>query len=235
MPDKKKAAKPPSKHRSNRAWIQRHITDPYVQAASRHGYRSRAAYKLIEIDQKDRLLRPGATVIDLGAAPGSWCQVVAERLAAGGAPSGGRILALDILPMEAIAGVQFIQGDFREDAVMEQLAAALDGQQADLILSDMAPNLSGIGAADAARSAHLWELALEFALEHLKPDGRFLTKAFQGSGYSQFVEQLKRHFGRVLVRKPAASRQESAETYLLAFSPKGGPDRSLEKHGLGPS
>jgi len=235
MPDKKKTAKPPSKHRSNRAWIQRHITDPYVQAASRHGYRSRAAYKLIEIDQKDRLLRPGATVIDLGAAPGSWCQVVAERMAASAVRPGGRILALDILPMEAIEGVQFIQGDFREDAVMEQLAAALAGERADLILSDMAPNLSGIGAADAARSAHLWELALEFALEHLKPDGRFLTKAFQGSGYSQFVEQLKRHFARVLVRKPAASRQESAETYLLAFSPKGGRERSLEKHHLGPS
>lgn len=220
MPDKKKSVKAPSKHRSNRAWIQRHITDPYVQAATRHGYRSRAAYKLIEIDQKDRLLRPGATVIDLGAAPGSWCQVVVERLGARDAQLAGRVIALDILPMDAIAGVQFIQGDFREDAVMEELAAALGGQRADLILSDMAPNLSGIGAADAARSAHLWELALEFALEHLKPDGRFLTKAFQGSGYSQFVEQLKRHFARVLVRKPAASRQESAETYLLAFSPK---------------
>ena len=222
MPDKKKTPKPLSKHRSNRAWIQRHITDPYVQAATRHGYRSRAAYKLIEIDQKDRLLRPGATVIDLGAAPGSWCQVVAERLGGREARPGGRILALDILPMEPIAGVQFIQGDFREDAVMQALADALEGQRADLILSDMAPNLSGIGAADAARSAYLWELALAFALEHLKPDGRFLTKAFQGSGYSQFVQELKRHFARVLVRKPAASRQESAETYLLAFSPKAG-------------
>jgi 23S rRNA (uridine2552-2'-O)-methyltransferase len=220
MPDKKKVPKPPSKHRSNRAWIARHINDPYVQAATRHGYRSRAAYKLIEIDDKDRLLRPGATVIDLGAAPGSWTQVVVERLGQRGGTLAGRVVALDILPMEAIAGVEFIQGDFREDAVMAALAAALQGQRVDVVLSDMSPNLSGIGAADAARSAHLWELALEFALEHLKPDGRFLTKAFQGSGYSQFVEALKRHFARVLVRKPPASRQESAETYLLAFSPK---------------
>jgi 23S rRNA (uridine2552-2'-O)-methyltransferase len=222
MPDKKKTPKPPSKHRSNRAWIERHINDPYVQAATRHGYRSRAAYKLIEIDQKDRLLRPGATVIDLGAAPGSWTQVVVERLGQRGGTLAGRVVALDVLPMDPIPGVEFIQGDFREDSVMEALAASLGGQRADLILSDMAPNLSGIGAADAARSAHLWELALAFALQHLKSDGRFLTKAFQGSGYSQFVQELKRHFARVLVRKPAASRQESAETYLLAYSPKAG-------------
>jgi len=220
MPDKKKTPKPLSKHRSNRAWIERHVNDPYVQAATKHGYRSRAAYKLLEIDEKDRLLRPGATVIDLGAAPGSWTQVVVERLGQRGGTLAGRVVALDVLPMDPIAGVEFIQGDFREDSVMAALAAALDGQRADLILSDMSPNLSGIGAADAARSAHLWELALEFALEHLKPDGRFLTKAFQGSGYSQFVQELKRHFARVLVRKPAASRQESAETYLLAFAPK---------------
>jgi len=220
MPDKKKAVKPLSKHRSNRAWIERHINDPYVQAATKHGYRSRAAYKLLEIDEKDRLLRPGCTVIDLGAAPGSWTQVVVERLGQRAGALAGKVVALDLLPMDPIPGVQFIQGDFREDSVMQALSAALEGQQADLILSDMAPNLSGIGAADAARSAHLWELALAFALEHLKPDGRFLTKAFQGSGYSQFVQELKRHFARVLVRKPAASRQESAETYLLAFSPK---------------
>jgi 23S rRNA (uridine2552-2'-O)-methyltransferase len=217
---KSKTAKAPSRHKSNRAWIERHINDPYVQAATRHGYRSRAAYKLIEIDQRDRLLRPGAVVIDLGAAPGSWTQVVVERLGTRDAKLAGRVIALDILPMEPIAGVQVIQGDFREDEVIEQLAHALDGERVDLILSDMAPNLSGIGAADAARSAHLWDLALEFALQHLKADGRLLTKAFQGSGYSQFVEQLKRHFARVLVRKPAASRQESAETYLLACALK---------------
>ncbi len=220
MPAKKKALKAPSKHRSNRAWIERHINDPYVQAATRHGYRSRAAYKLLEIDKRDRLLQPGMTVIDLGAAPGSWTQVVVERLGVRNGAPAGRVIALDLLPMEPIAGVHVISGDFREDAVMQELAACLQGEPADLILSDMAPNLSGIGAADAARSAHLWELALEFALTHLRPEGRFLTKAFQGSGYSQFVQELKRHFAHVLVRKPAASRQESAETYLLAHSRK---------------
>ncbi len=210
-----------TKNRSNRAWIDRHVNDPYVQAATRHGYRSRAAYKLAEIDQRDRLLRPGITVVDLGAAPGSWTQVVVERLriGAGPAPGGrppGRVIALDILPMDPIPGVEIIQGDFREEAVAARLAAALQGGLVDLVLSDMAPNLSGIGAADAARSAHLWELALEFALAHCKPDGALLIKVFQGSGYSQFVEQLKRGFARVAVRKPPSSRQESAETYLLA-------------------
>ncbi len=210
-----------SKHRSNRAWIDRHVNDPYVQAAARHGYRSRAAYKLAEIDQKDRLLRPGITVVDLGAAPGSWTQVVVERLRIGAGPAGGgrpssRVLALDILPMDPIPGVEIIQGDFREEAVAARLAAALQGAQVDLVLSDMAPNLSGIGAADAARSGHLWELALEFSLAHCKPDGALLIKVFQGSGYSQFVERLKRRFVRVAVRKPPSSRQESAETYLLA-------------------
>ncbi len=225
MAAKAKAPGAASRNRSNRAWIERHISDPYVQAATRHGYRSRAAYKLLEIDKRDRLLRPGSTVIDLGAAPGSWTQVVVERLGMRNDKLAGSVFALDLLPMEPIAGVHFIQGDFRDDAVAQQLAQALEGSRADLILSDMAPNLSGIGAADAARSAHLWELALDFALRHLKPDGRFLTKAFQGSGYSQFVQELKRHFSKVLVRKPAASRQESAETYLLAFSRKAsGPE-----------
>ena len=222
MPAKPKSAgaRLPSRHKSNRAWIERHINDPYVQAATRHGYRSRAAYKLLEIDRRDRLLRPGALVIDLGAAPGSWSQVAVERLGQREGRVNGRVIAVDLLPVEPIAGVEVIQGDFRDEAVMQTLAAALGGARADLVLSDMAPNLSGIGAADAARSAHLWELALEFALQHLKADGRLLTKAFQGSGYSQFVEQLKRHFARVQVRKPAASRQESAETYLLASFPK---------------
>jgi len=220
MPAKKKAIKPLSKHRSNRAWIDRHINDPYVQAATRAGYRSRAAYKLLEIDRRDRLLRPGMTVVDLGAAPGSWTQVVVERLGMRGAEIAGRVFALDLLPMEPIAGVQILTGDFREDAVMHELARCLQGAPVDLVLSDMAPNLSGIGAADAARSAHLWELALDFALRHLKPEGRLLTKAFQGSGYSQFVEQLKRHFVHVVVRKPPASRAESAETYLLASTRK---------------
>ena len=231
---KTKAAKGASRHKSNRAWIARHVSDPYVQAATRHGYRSRAAYKLIEIDERDHLLRPGSVVIDLGAAPGSWSQVAAERLGLGrpGARR-GRILALDILPIAPIPGVEVIEGDFREEAVMQRLAQALGEERADLVLSDMAPNLSGIGAADAARSAHLWDLALEFALAHLKPEGRLLTKAFQGSGYSQFVEQLKRHFRRVAVRKPAASRAESAETYLLAsgLKPQAGPPADEQGQG----
>ena len=229
MPDKKKKAKTPSKHRSNRAWIARHINDPYVQAATREGYRSRAAYKLIEIDKRDRILRPGSVVIDLGAAPGSWSQVVVERLSkqAAGKPnegsnpgSSGRVIALDILAMDPIAGVEVVQGDFRESAVMASLAETLHGAQVDLVLSDMAPNLSGIGVADAARNAHLWELALEFALKHLNAEGHLLVKTFQGSGHSQFVQLLKRHFRRVVTRKPPASRSESAETYLLASGRK---------------
>ncbi|SPJ17240.1 23S rRNA methyltransferase [Burkholderiales bacterium] len=191
MTSRKKSTKSPSGNRSNRAWIERHINDPYVQAATRHGYRSRAAYKLIEIDRRDRLLRPGAVVIDLGAAPGSWTQVVVEQLGTREAKLAGRVIALDVLPMEPIAGAETIQGDLRDEDVMQRLAQLLNGDRADVILSDMAPNLSGIGAADAARSAHLWDLALEFALQHLKPEGRFLTKAFQGSGYSQFVERRK--------------------------------------------
>jgi 23S rRNA (uridine2552-2'-O)-methyltransferase len=211
-----KESKGKSRHRSNRAWIERHITDPYVQAATREGYRSRAAYKLLEIDERERLLRPGRVVVDLGAAPGSWSQVVAKRLGLREPDATGRLVALDILPMEPLAGVHFIQGDFRDDAMAEALGRALDGRAVDLVLSDMAPNLSGIGVADAARNAHLWELALAFALEHLAPGGQLLVKTFQGSGHSQFVGELKRCFVRVVTRKPAASRQESAETYLLA-------------------
>jgi len=226
MPAKSKGAKTASKHRSKRAWIERHISDPFVQAATRHGYRSRAAYKLLEIDKRDHLFRPGAIVIDLGAAPGSWAQVAVERLGRRDGRLAGRVIALDLLPLEAIPGVEFLQGDIRESEVLERLGQLLNGQRADLILSDLAPNLSGISAADAARSAHLWELALDFALKYLKPDGRLLIKAFQGSGYSQFVEELKRHFQRVAVRKPAASRQESAETYLLAYGLK--PSKATE-------
>jgi 23S rRNA (uridine2552-2'-O)-methyltransferase len=210
------------KHRSNPAWIRRHVTDPYVIEATRKGYRSRSAFKLAEIDDRDKLLRPGSVVVDLGAAPGSWAQVVRERLLASNGEVHGRIVALDLLPMEPIAGVEFIQGDFREEAVAEQLAQVLARVKVDVVLSDMAPNLSGIAAADAARNAHLAELAIEFATRHLKASGALLLKSFQGSGHSQVVELLKRHFGSVAVRKPAASRAESAETYLLARGLKGG-------------
>ena len=209
------------KHRSNRAWIQRHVTDPFVKLATAQGYRARSAFKLIEIDDKDRLLRPGMTVIDLGAAPGSWSQVARQRLAGADGRLRGRVIALDILPMDPVPEVVFIQGDFREQEAADRLAAALGGDKVDLILSDLAPNLSGIAVADAARGLHLLELALEFSSLHLKPGGTLLVKAFQGSGFSQFVAELKKHFASVAARKPAASRAESAETYLLARRFKG--------------
>lgn len=209
MPQAKK------KHRSNREWIERHLADPYVKRSVQEGYRSRAAYKLMEIDDKDKLLRPGSIVVDLGAAPGSWTQVIRDRLSRNGKFS-GRVLALDILPMDPLPDVEVILGDFREEAVEHELEQKLEGGKVDAVLSDMAPNLSGIAAADAARSLLLAELALDFAVKHLKPDGVFLVKAFQGSGYSQYVERLKRSFQSVAVRKPAASRESSAEVYLLA-------------------
>jgi len=209
------------KHRSNRAWIQRHVTDPFVKQATAQGYRARSAFKLIEIDDKDHLLRPGMLVIDLGAAPGSWTQVARQRLVGAGGKVRGRIIALDLLPMDPLPDVVFIQGDFREQEAADELGAALAGAKADLILSDLSPNLSGIAVADAARGMHLLELALEFALAHLKPGGTLLVKAFQGSGFSQFVAELKKHFASVATRKPAASRAESAETYLLARRFKG--------------
>lgn len=209
MPQAKK------KHRSNREWIERHLNDPFVKRSVQEGYRSRAAYKLSAIDDKDKLLRPGAVVVDLGAAPGSWTQVIRERLSRRGQMS-GRVLALDILPMEPLPDVEVILGDFREEAVEQELERVLNGAKVDVVLSDMAPNLSGIAAADAARSLLLAELALDFAVKHLRADGAFLVKAFQGSGHSQYVERLKRTFRSVAVRKPAASRESSAEVYLLA-------------------
>jgi 23S rRNA (uridine2552-2'-O)-methyltransferase len=207
---------PGQKPRSKRQWIQRHLTDPYVQAATREGYRSRAAYKLIEIDRRDRLIRAPATVVDLGAAPGSWSQVIAQRLTDRAGRLRGRVIALDMLPIEPIAGVEVIEGDFREEAVELALAEALAGRPADLIVSDLSPNLSGIEAADAARSLDLCDLALQFATNHLKIGGDLLVKAFHGSGFSQYVAMLKRRFSSVAVRKPGASRPQSAEVYLLA-------------------
>ena len=203
------------KHRSNREWIERHLSDPYVKRSVQEGYRSRAAYKLMEIDDKDKLLRPGAIVVDLGSAPGSWTQVIRDRLSRNGKLS-GRVLALDILPMDPLPDVDVILGDFRDEAVEQELETRLEGGKVDAVLSDMAPNLSGIAAADAARSLLLAELALDFAVKHLQADGVFLVKAFQGSGHSQYVERLKKTFRSVAVRKPAASRESSAEVYLLA-------------------
>ena len=204
------------KNRSNPEWIARHVNDPYVKKSVAEGFRSRAAYKLSEIADKDRLLRPGMVVVDLGAAPGSWTQVVRKRLSRPDGSLNGRIVALDILPMDPLPDVEFIQGDFHDEAVERQLVDRLGGKTVDLVLSDMAPNLSGIASADAARSVHLAELAADFAAKYLQPNGAFLVKAFQGSGYSQYVERLKRVFRSIIARKPAASRDSSAEIYLLA-------------------
>ncbi len=200
-----------------RAWLRSHISDPYVKRAQCEGYRSRAVYKLEEIDQRDRLIRPGLCVVDLGAAPGSWSQYVRDTLARGIAGGGinGAVIALDLLPMEKIEGVLFIQGDFREEAVWVQLEKALGMRKADLVLSDMAPNLSGIPSADAARIEHLSELTLEFAQRALHAQGVLLAKTFHGSGYSQMVEQFKQRFKSVAARKPKASRSRSSEVFLL--------------------
>ena len=204
------------KLRSNRAWIERHINDPFVKRSRVDGYRARSVYKLIELNEKEKLIRPGMTVVDLGAAPGSWTQVVREKLSDKNGEVNGKIIAMDILPMDPIDGVTFLQGDFREQDVADQLNALVGEEQVDLVLSDMAPNLSGIAAADAVRCLLLNELALEFCLEHLKNDGVFVTKVFQGSGFSQYVETLKKHFKVVLTRKPQASRSTSAEVYMVA-------------------
>jgi 23S rRNA (uridine2552-2'-O)-methyltransferase len=220
-----------AKNRFSKAWMHAHLNDPYVKLAQQRKYRSRAAFKLLEIDEQDRLIRPGQTVVDLGSAPGSWSQVLREKLAGPGGTVNGRIVAIDLLPMEPVDGVAFLQGDFRDDAVLERLEALLEGRKVDLVLSDMAPNLSGVGLADAARMGHLAELALEFAARHLKPDGALLVKCFHGSGYSQIVEAFKRAFVTVAVRKPKASRAESAETYLLGRRPKQGAGESSVSPG----
>jgi 23S rRNA (uridine2552-2'-O)-methyltransferase len=212
----------------NKAWLADHINDPYVKLAQKEGYRARAAYKLKEIDEALKLVKPGQVVVDLGAAPGAWSQYLRRRFApkeagAGGAAVGqlnGTIIALDLLPFEPIEGVQFIQGDFREDAVVQQLESALGGRPVDLVVSDMAPNLSGIESSDAARIAHLVELAIEFANKHLRPEGALVCKVFHGSGYSQLVELFKRNFRVVKPLKPKASRDRSAETFLVGMGLK---------------
>lgn len=199
------------KNKTSRAWVHDHLNDPWVQRAQAEGYRARAAYKLIEIDERDHLLRSGAVVVDLGAAPGSWCQVAVKRCG----PK-GKVFALDLLPMEAVAGVDFLLGDFSEDAVLEELERRLEGARVDLVMFDMAPNLSGVATVDQARSIHLCELALDFAARHLKPGGQFVVKVFQGEGFMEFRRQMEAAFSSVQVRKPKASRDRSAEVYLLA-------------------
>lgn len=195
--------------KTSKQWMREHVNDPFVQRAQKEGFRSRAAYKLLEIDERDHLLKPGLAVVDLGATPGGWSQVAAAK--------GCRVIALDLLPLQPLAGVEFIQGDFREDAVLAQLEERLGGNQIGLVISDMAPNISGIDMADQARAMHLAELALEFASQHLKPGGAFLVKVFQGSGFEDYIKLMRARFAKVVTRKPKASRDRSSEVYLLGL------------------
>lgn len=199
------------RHKKSRSWMNDHVHDPYVQRATAEGWRSRAVFKLIEIDEKDKLLKPGMTVVDLGSTPGSWSQYAVRRI-----QPGGRLIGLDLLPMVGINGVEFIQGDFREDAVLEQLLATLAGRPVDLVLSDMAPNLTGIAVSDQARVMHLAELTLDFCNRQLKIGGNLVVKVFHGSGFDELRAAVTGMFETVTVRKPAASRDKSTETYLLA-------------------
>lgn len=196
--------------RTSKAWMHEHVTDPYVNKAKADGFRSRASFKLIEIDEKDHLIKPGSVIVDLGSAPGGWSQVAAQKL-----KGNGRIVALDLLEMAGLADVTFIQGDFREDDVLAALEAALGGARASLVMSDMAPNMSGVPVTDQARVMYLAELALDFSRNWLQPDGAFLVKVFQGYGYDEFVREMKSSFRSVVTRKPDASRDRSAEVYLL--------------------
>ena len=202
---------PLKKSHSSKQWLRRHVNDPYVQRSKKEGYRSRSAYKLTEIDERDKLLRPGMVVVDLGAAPGGWSQVAAQRVG-----KAGKVIAIDLLAMEPVTGVTFVQGDFSANAGLEAVEAALGGRQADLVLSDMAPNMSGIAVSDQARSMALAEIARDFAIAHLSPSGALLVKVFQGAGFDEFLMSVRKAFSKVAVRKPEASRGESAEQYLLA-------------------
>ncbi len=195
--------------------MREHVSDAYVQQAKALGYRSRAAFKLMEIDDRDRLLRPGMVVVDLGAAPGSWSQVAVERTR-----PGGLVVGLDLLPVEPLLGAVFLQGDFRDQPALEALQQALAGRRVDLVLSDMAPNISGIGVTDQARAEHLAELALEFAVAHLQPEGALLMKTFHGGGFEALRRRMGEAFETVLVRKPRASRERSSEVYLLGRRPR---------------
>ena len=201
--------------------MQQHLNDPYVKMAQKDGYRARAAYKLLEIDDKDKLIKPGMTIVDLGSTPGSWCQVVVQRLKVKGSQEiSGKVIALDILDMTGIAGVTFIQGDFREEAVLKQLEAAIENKPVDLVIADMAPNITGVKDVDQAGAAYLTELALDFSQQWLKPNGNLLVKVFIGSGFDEIVAQMKTQFTKVVTRKPKASRDRSNEVYLLGIGRK---------------
>jgi len=205
-----------AKNKSNQNWLHDHINDPYVKLAQKEGYRARAAYKLKEIDEAEKLIKPGQILVDLGCTPGSWAQYARRKMAGKeGGGIHGRIIGLDLLPMEPIADVDFIQGDFREQAVADQLAELLLGQKLDLVLSDMAPNLSGISTTDAARIEDIVDLAIEFACQHLKPSGCLLVKCFNGSGYNHILQQFRQVFRVVSSKKPKASRDRSSEIFLL--------------------
>lgn len=195
--------------------MQEHLNDPYVKQAQKDGYRARAAYKLIEIDDKDKLIKPGMTVVDLGSTPGSWSQVAVQRL-----KGQGRIIALDILDMQPIGGVEFICGDFREEAVLKMLEKSLNNQPVDLVIADMAPNISGIASVDQAGATYLTELALEFCKDWLKPNGHFLVKVFIGEGFDEILKNMRTMFDKVVTRKPKASRDRSSEVYLLGLGKK---------------
>jgi 23S rRNA (uridine2552-2'-O)-methyltransferase len=204
-----------SRSKSSAGWLREHFSDVYVKKAQAEGVRSRAVYKLEELLDRDRLLKPGMTVVDLGAAPGGWSQLVRQRLG-----EHGRVFALDILPMQGIAGVDFLEGDFREESVLRALEARLAGQPVDLVLSDMAPNMSGVALADQIRAMNLAELALDFSRQWLKPGGAFLIKLFQGAGFDDYLRSLRADFSRVTMRKPKASRARSREVYALATGRK---------------
>ena len=199
------------KHKFVKAWVQEHVTDHWVKEATRLGYRSRAAFKLLELAEKDKLLRPGLRAVDLGAAPGSWTQVLREKLGAR-----AQIIAVDVLPMDPLRSVVFVQADFREDEGLAAVERALDGRKVDLVVSDLSPNLSGVEAADQARAVHLADLALEFAGKWLQPGGDLVVKAFQGSGFAELQREIQRRFDKVHVRKPRASRDRSREVFLVA-------------------
>ncbi|MDH4260966.1 MAG: 23S rRNA (uridine(2552)-2'-O)-methyltransferase RlmE [Gammaproteobacteria bacterium] len=201
--------------KSSGAWLREHFDDPYVQRAQKEGWRSRAAFKLEELDGAERLIFPGATVIDLGAAPGGWSQYAARKLA-----GNGTVIAVDLLPMPELAGVTFLQGDFREQAVLDALLELISGRRVDLVMSDMAPNMSGVDVVDHARAADLEELALDFSRKVLGPDGTLVMKLFQGAGFQELLADARRRFGQVRIRKPKASRQRSSEAYLVARKPR---------------
>ena len=203
--------------KTSKQWMMEHVNDVYVQRAKAEGYRSRAAYKLIEVAARDKLLKPGMVVVDLGAAPGGWSQVAAAKTG-----TGGRVIAVDLLPMGSLRNVTFLQGDFRDETVAQALERELAGRPIDLVLSDMSPNISGIALSDQARAMHLAELALEFAVKHLKPGGSLLVKVFQGSGFQEFLREMRSCFMRVMTRKPEASRGRSNELYLLGKERKAG-------------